>query len=176
MIQLFCGKDRNCTHLFRQHTHIQWKLYVNCLHYFNSVLWAAKGETKLYLKSKSVLWCEGFYYPKIRRKCEMNAVGNIRAFFKSQLEFLEGHKRLCREMKADSFRYTDMHKIKKGNSWSSIVNQRNIWSKKSQRFCSSCQEAAAAYVSFAVAFLFKFDSYHRQGVTTFAHQKLSRCL
>lgn len=45
-----------------------------------------------------------------------NAVGNIRAFLKSQLEFLEGHKRLCREMKADSFRYTDMHKIKKGNS------------------------------------------------------------
>lgn len=33
----------------------QWKVDANCLQCFNSVLWAAKEEAQLYLKSKSAL-------------------------------------------------------------------------------------------------------------------------
>ena len=46
----------------------------------------------------------------------MNAVGNIRVFFKSQLGLLGGQERRCREMKADSFRYTDRYEMKRENS------------------------------------------------------------
>lgn len=35
------------------------------------------------------------------------------SLFKSQLRFLEGQERLCREMKADTFRYADKHEVKK---------------------------------------------------------------
>lgn len=82
-------------------------------------------------------------------------------------------ERWCREIKADSFRYTDEYKMKKGTFLKQHSKSQGDMVENFLRFCSSCQEAAERCLSFAVAFLFKSDSYHRQGVTTFSHQKLS---
>ena len=126
-------------------------------------------------KVSLLLWCDGFYH-KILKWMQWEILGCF--FLKVSYGFCGGwgQERWCWEMKADSFRYTDEYEMKKEKFLKQHSKSQEDMVEKFLRLCSSCQAAAEGCLSFAVAFLFKFDSYHRQGVTTFSHQKLSGCV
>lgn len=117
MVRHFCGEDGEMCFAFQTTKSASWYTFSgNSLPIVCTALTLRSGQEKrkssFTFKVSLRFDVKGFIITKYWGNVKWMQWEILGSLFKSQLRFLEGQERLCRKMKADTFRYADKHEVK----------------------------------------------------------------